>query len=237
MIEIPSFAFRWTRALLIALGAIAAVWWLARRRMTRRRRSWRDRCRRFEVAAGYGGLAITATLWGIPKGTIFVNPGNGRLWHARSHGGELVVVGYRDWPERISRVYWSADADVPDRLIPKHTLASPSRVTCGWLVYSAGVPELWEGDTLAPNGYWRLAAPWRYLISPFVAFVFVDLASRVMRARRTRRRAQRVRQGLCPDCGYDVRAGGERCPECGGALSQRDGTHEAAGAITPSSST
>ncbi len=33
--------------------------------------------------------------------------------------------------------------------------------------------------------------------------------------RRRRRGARRARAGLCPDCGYDLRATPGRCPECG----------------------
>lgn len=35
------------------------------------------------------------------------------------------------------------------------------------------------------------------------------------------RRIHRMSQGLCPDCGYDLRAT-ERCPECGFQLSESD---------------
>jgi hypothetical protein len=36
-------------------------------------------------------------------------------------------------------------------------------------------------------------------------------------ARSYRRRARRLRAGMCARCGYDLRASGEFCPECGGS--------------------
>lgn len=43
-----------------------------------------------------------------------------------------------------------------------------------------------------------------------------------------RRRARRPKQGFCPQCGYDLRASKERCPECGmPVVAQPDG-HAAA---------
>jgi hypothetical protein len=37
----------------------------------------------------------------------------------------------------------------------------------------------------------------------------------LMIARTHLRRCRRVEEGLCPSCGYDIRATSERCPECG----------------------
>jgi hypothetical protein len=37
----------------------------------------------------------------------------------------------------------------------------------------------------------------------------------IVRGRRRRRAEQWSRVGLCPACGYDLRASAGRCPECG----------------------
>jgi hypothetical protein len=37
------------------------------------------------------------------------------------------------------------------------------------------------------------------------------------------RKRRRARRGLCAGCGYDLRGGGEKCPECGRPLAEGDG--------------
>ena len=77
-----------------------------------------------------------------------------------------------------------------------------------------GMPGRTMGPTLKVTGsgpYWSVRVP-----HPLLALVLTWPVVRYC-LHRLRRRAARKRlaAGLCPACGYDLRATPERCPECG----------------------
>jgi hypothetical protein len=64
------------------------------------------------------------------------------------------------------------------------------------------IPGLWSG--------W-----YRWVFVPLWLVALVSTILPAAWARRHLRAGRRARQGLCPSCGYDLRASPERCPECG----------------------
>jgi hypothetical protein len=58
------------------------------------------------------------------------------------------------------------------------------------------------------GAFWSIRVPFWCVALATAAVPCLTLAQRV-------RRASRRRAGLCPDCGYDLRATPARCPECG----------------------
>ena len=72
--------------------------------------------------------------------------------------------------------------------------------------------QLWHESRGAQYAWLRLSSP-HWLVCLLAAVL------PVVRFRRVIRSARRSSQGLCPACGYDIRATPERCPECGSPVS------------------
>jgi hypothetical protein len=77
-------------------------------------------------------------------------------------------------------------------------------------------------DSFKPNlgFHFRAEQSPRYVAVPYWALALTPLlpCAPWVLGRRRRLARQRVARGLCPDCGYDVRATPHQCPECGGAF-------------------
>lgn len=115
------------------------------------------------------------------------------------------------------------------RRIDAHALAergrrmSPSERTAwsesgNWLEHERG--ELIVKSARAVNLRVKRTPPHRYSIPyqfPAAATAILPFAWIVSMFVRSRRRSMRLKRGLCVRCGYDLRASGERCPECGAA--------------------
>jgi hypothetical protein len=67
-----------------------------------------------------------------------------------------------------------------------------------------------ERDDRWVHSSFSVGVPHWFLVPLFAAMPLLGL-------RRIWTRRRRIRAGLCADCGYDLRASRERCPECGAA--------------------
>lgn len=76
--------------------------------------------------------------------------------------------------------------------------------------------------TIESRSGWALSVPFPYLIGVFAVLPVMRLAAWLRRKRR-----QRYAPALCRNCGYDLRAGHGRCPECGVKTSSHNGQPKA----------
>lgn len=110
---------------------------------------------------------------------------------------------------------------------------SPQRgaVQAGWSWFDTPLPRRFGQPNVLGFAVYRGTAR-HYILLPYAPlrgvsvpywFFFVCTAALpwlwLKRWRRQRRAASRVSHGLCPRCGYDVRANADRCSECGLRLS------------------
>ena len=158
-------------------------------------------------ARGYAATDRVSGTWATPgrpiverTGEVLSGRGQLSLAYVVFAGGRPLSTGVR----------WAVEP--PQALLPTFL---PSRS----LVEQAGFRLVRYRDDAfdAPDPATRRAA-YHAVVVPawFVVLVTSILpAISVSRRRRRLRRVSRIARGLCPDCGYDLRASTGCCPECG----------------------
>ena len=119
---------------------------------------------------------------------------DGRLWYAyaRSYAMDDPSHG----PGRRTR--WRAARGVSDDR-PHQRLSAPA-----WLA-----PMLdWSRHT-------NKSRELRYITVSYLPLIAASAIGAWLAGRGSRLRRRRARRGLCEQCGYDIRATPQRCPECG----------------------
>jgi hypothetical protein len=103
-----------------------------------------------------------------------------------------------------------------DTLDGRYGLRSRDRRLAGfaWIEGDAREGAIYPGEPPLP--YRALVVPWWSVAAVFAMLPLARIAAWLRRRRHAAR-------GLCPRCGYDLRATPERCPECGMAAAAAKG--------------
>jgi hypothetical protein len=173
----------------------------------------------FTLCSAVSVVLFVATAWmwarshvtsdAVRFGTHVVQEGRAviRQWRVESAGGGVRVewARYR-WPDRDDGPpeprfrFWEGG-----RRPPRYPRAGTGLLVFGfaWQQMNLTSPPLERLYREVVLPYWALAAS--LAIAPAAWWL----------RRRAGRRHDRVAAGLCPECGYDLRASPDRCPECG----------------------
>jgi hypothetical protein len=153
------------------------------------------------------------------------------LWCAESRGGRVTLYVVYGWPDP-KPLRWHADVRHPPG--PGVGIYPRTQWERFGLYREAGTavapmtpdgrafwdpPARWVPPVIRrfspPMAYWNFGLPY-WMPAAVLAALPIARGYRWLVALR---KARRSSAGLCPSCGYDLRATPDRCPECGTAAS------------------
>lgn len=175
----------------------------------------------FNVLAGVSlvlcvGIAILwQRSWTVEDTLWFAHGGMLRV--VRCAYGRLSIRRFWRWDQEHSLAFVSVrddnnpPSDVPSISLPSATTRARGIPSLG-IEFNTGTGFVWFNHHASPVSGDELVIGLSYLPFPLVLILNLWLLQWVysLRLRRTR-----YRLGLCLDCGYDLRATPDRCPECG----------------------
>lgn len=160
---------------------------------------------------------------------------NETLVYPMSHNNQFQLIVMRDWNNLEPAAYHGDPKRFRDwgRFSPAAPSGlQPGRQPESWSYLMASING-WSGDV--PGWHTLPGSPpmpsWGVIIDYWVLAVLAGLLPAAVALHRVWRRiAERRRRnvGLCPACGYDLRATPDRCPECGASPTPAKKTYAAA---------
>ena len=147
-------------------------------------------------------LATDVICWSTP---------NGRYYEVATIPGQVRVTVARGWPGS-EPVRWYRGAGPAGRPVYGHNVIRGPWFAPGFAMADRRTAVATGNGTITVVPYRIYAAALGPMVLLFGAYPWA-VTWRKVRDRRLRR--ERVRQGLCAECGYDLRASPGPCPECG----------------------
>jgi hypothetical protein len=178
-------------------------------------------------------------IWPARKPTQYITYSRGEVQWEQPSDEDLLSEGLALHGNRVvnlapGAIEFVIDSPLREQVIPFHSqynlkagpfrgdgasLIVPASTTVVWSMLGFAHEELWgrssryeNSSILAMTNATLLVRRWT---APFWSFALVTAILPLLWLLRATRKANRIRAGRCIQCGYDLRATPNRCPECG----------------------